>query len=593
MELKNMWIADFETTPYTQYLIDNYTRVWLYYVECLGNENHKLGLNISSFMKFIFSKDEDQRIYFHNLSFDGEFILHYLIDEGFEFIDYQYGDETFDKTFTYFKDNRNNIYVLKVYLNGNEYEFRCSYKLIPMGVDAIAKSTNQKRKAQYNYDYDKLHYETELNEVDNNEIEYCINDVKVIKEALIKFNDMVGLDKLTLASTAYYDWAYNHKPKWAESMGWLDKQLDYWTNKEYHKWYTGGFCFLNPKYREKVIDGKIYVKDVNSLFPHTMRNMWLVKPLKNPCNNDKCNHPKLLKVYIKYAKIKEGYIPFIYEKGFSRKEPLSEFKNKTFYWTDIDFKLFMCYYDYEVGENYLLEKHCFEWCKGWFDEYIDYWYVLKQNSPKGSWEYLFAKLMLNALYGKFGAKLNRPKKIFTRELPDTKFYKEYGDYYEYTEIIDDEEFISKHEEQGIKLRVRYKPIAIFITARAREYLIKYIQKNRETFIYCDTDSIHSLAPIEVDGKEDEYILGDWKSEGDDFNDGVYYLGGKYLNKKQYILMKKENLLVKVCGLNNKCKEMVNVDNFNYNHLFEKGKTIPKKVKGGVVIKNIDFRIRKK
>lgn len=598
MELSNYWAADFETTPYSQYLIDEKTRVWLYYVENLSSTESKIGLDINEFLDFIFCKSENQICYFHYLSFDGEFITWALIWKGFEYKDY-FGTEPRDNyTFTYFKDNRNNIYTIKVFKNDLVYEFRCSYRLIPMGVDAIAESTKQKTKGRFKYDYTKCHYETQLNHVAQNEIDYIINDVRVVKEVLIQFNKMVGLGKITLASTAYYNWAYVNYPDWAEEMGgmwWLEKKSDFWDNKEQHNWYTGGFCYLNPKYKNKQLDFPIYVKDVNSLFPHTMRNMWLVSPLKDDCKEPKCKHPALLKLQIEWGKIKEGYHPFIYEKGFSRKDPISEFKNKVFYWTNIDLKLFITFYNYKNIK--LLDKHCFRWAKGWFDNYIDYWYKMKVTSPKNSWEWMFAKLMLNALYGKFGSKANRPKKVMTTENPPTDLYKKYENYYEYTEVLEDEDYLAKYDRVKDNgdivntLKVKFKPIAIFITARAREYLVTYIQKNREHFIYCDTDSIHSTKPIEVDGRDDPNKIGDWKSEGANHDDGIYYDGGKYLNKKQYVLKEGDELKVKVCGLSNKCKGLVTMENFNYQYVYEQAKPLPMKVKGGIVIKNVDFRIR--
>ena len=36
----------------------------------------------------------------------------------------------------------------------------------------------------------------------------------------------------------------------------------------------------------------------------------------------------------------------------------------------------------------------------------------------------------------------------------------------------------------------YLPVGLFVTAYARKHIISYAQKNYDSFIYCDTDSLH-------------------------------------------------------------------------------------------------------
>ena len=65
----------------------NATRVWAYAIIEVGNDkNFYYGNNIDDFMKFC-EEHTDSTFYFHNLKFDGEFILYWLFTHGFEWTD--------------------------------------------------------------------------------------------------------------------------------------------------------------------------------------------------------------------------------------------------------------------------------------------------------------------------------------------------------------------------------------------------------------------------------------------------------------------------------------------------------------------------
>ena len=67
------YTADFETATW----LDDSSYVWAWAVSEIGNEdNVKIGNTIDSFMKFI-DENKNSKYYFHNLQFDGTFILDY------------------------------------------------------------------------------------------------------------------------------------------------------------------------------------------------------------------------------------------------------------------------------------------------------------------------------------------------------------------------------------------------------------------------------------------------------------------------------------------------------------------------------------
>ena len=77
------FVADFETTSIENFEIDKSVRVWAVNVrEIQTNEVVLTSENIQDFFKFI--KKESTEIFFHNLKFDGMFILNELFKQGYK-----------------------------------------------------------------------------------------------------------------------------------------------------------------------------------------------------------------------------------------------------------------------------------------------------------------------------------------------------------------------------------------------------------------------------------------------------------------------------------------------------------------------------
>ena len=75
----SLWVADFETTVYPA---QTHTEVWAAAICRLGCDSEQgveIQNSIESFFDFLVGQDENMTIYFHNLKFDGHFILTYLI----------------------------------------------------------------------------------------------------------------------------------------------------------------------------------------------------------------------------------------------------------------------------------------------------------------------------------------------------------------------------------------------------------------------------------------------------------------------------------------------------------------------------------
>src|SRR5665647_2385095 len=74
----NIYVADFETTT----KIDD-CRVWLWVLYNLNTDKFYHGTDINNFFSNLVKLPTKSKIYFHNLAFDGEFLLYYLFQNGF------------------------------------------------------------------------------------------------------------------------------------------------------------------------------------------------------------------------------------------------------------------------------------------------------------------------------------------------------------------------------------------------------------------------------------------------------------------------------------------------------------------------------
>ena len=72
---KNMFVADFETTTYPG---QTNTEVWAAAFVRLWTDEVTIVNNIEDFIRFFEGQTENSICYFHNLKFDGMFILSYL-----------------------------------------------------------------------------------------------------------------------------------------------------------------------------------------------------------------------------------------------------------------------------------------------------------------------------------------------------------------------------------------------------------------------------------------------------------------------------------------------------------------------------------
>lgn len=235
--------ADFETAVWK----DNETWVWAWAVCEIGNEeNLQIGNNIDDFIEFC-KKEKNSSFYFHNLKFDGEFIIYWALTHGFSHV--TANEDIKENTFTTLISYMGQFYTITLYFEKknkkvHKVTFFDSLKIIPFSVDAIAKSFNleiSKLKIDYKKERPKGH------ELTLEEKEYIKNDVLIVAKALkVLFDE--DLKKMTQGSNALNDFKQIlSKSKFLHYF----PPLDYEVDKDLRKAYKGGFTYLNPIYKEK------------------------------------------------------------------------------------------------------------------------------------------------------------------------------------------------------------------------------------------------------------------------------------------------------------------------------------------------------
>lgn len=548
------YVADFETT--TQ---EENCHVWAYATCEIGDiDNTTVGTCIDDFM--MWCANDNKIVYFHNLKFDGEFIIHWLFTNGFT-----YSKEAKERTFSTVVSSMGQFYIIEVIFKaGNKklqkVTFYDSLKKLPFPVKKIAKDFNlpiQKLEIDYNEKREETHILTQQ------EIDYVLNDVKIVAMAL-EIQISQNLTKITNGSDALSDFKRTISKKQFEiNFPILDLEVD----ADIRQAYRGGFTYVNPHFQNiDIKDGIVF--DVNSLYPSVMYDKPL--PYGMPLYFvGKYEHDDMYPLYIQNLtcefKVKKGYIPTIQLKNnlsFLPNQYIEESKEPVnLVLTSVDLELFLEHY--EVWNIEYINGWKFKQCQGIFKPYIDKWGKVKKEN-KGAIRQL-AKLMLNSLYGKFGTNPD-----VTGKIP----------------YLDENNVVKWKLDEKTYRDPIYIPMGVFITAWARHKTITTAQLCYDRFIYADTDSLHLVGteipkPIEhiIDDKE----LGYWAHEST-------FTRARFIRQKTYVEEINGKLNVKCAGMPDTIKEKVTWETFKKGFK-SYGKLLPKRVKGGIILKDTEFTLK--
>lgn len=642
------YMCDFETTVYK-----NQTKTEVWAAGIIEMQHYKKGAlnlknpepiiynNIESFLNFFFNQDCDCVCYFHNLKFDGSFILDWLLRNNkfsqaytqadpndfntlrfiprWEMNNYQYG---------YLISDMGQWYNLIIRINDHLITFLDSLKLLPFSVKRIGESfKTEHRKLEIEYEGERVAGGI----ITKEEQDYLANDLYVVKEALETMFAQ-GHTKTTIGSCCLQEYKrintelfYN---EYFPDLSIIELDPEEYGSRnvdEYvRKSYRGGWCYLVKGKENKQLE-KGFTADVNSLYPSMMSGeSGNYYPVGKPIMFFKRAIPEwvddryyyFVRIKTKF-KLKKNHLPCIQIKHnllYKPTEWLTQSKvidNETgtaydypvtLTLTQTDFKLIQDHYD--LIDLEILDGCYFTAETALFDDYIDKYRKIKMES-KGALREL-AKLFLNNLYGKMATSARSGFKV--------------------ARLIDGEmKFLSV---VAYDKKTGYIPVGSAITSYARNFTIRAAQANfhganKQGFVYADTDSIHCDMPVEdVKGiKIHDKNFCCWKIES-------CWDKGLFVRQKTYVEhVVQEDLepvephyVLKCAGLPEKCKRLflcsIGEDRerlgIKENKLSEKelefintkrtisdfkiglkiyGKLLPKRINGGVVLVDTEYEMR--
>lgn len=626
-----MYMADFETTVYDG---QTETEVWAAAIVKIGTEDvviyHSIGDFLHAIESICDSDKTDVIAYFHNLKFDGTFILSYLLSSGLyrqALHQDRHGDFSFDEDkhlsdgyFKYMISDMGQWYEITIKYNGHFIRFRDSLKLLPFSVKKIGKdfkTKHQKLEMEYKgYRYAGC-------EITPAEQEYIANDVFVVAEALQMMMER-GHDKTTIGGCCLAEFKKQYpKRSWDayfpdQSDEYIDECFGAKNADEYvRKSYRGGWCYVVDGKQNKVFVSGV-TADVNSLYPSMMHsqsgNYYPVgapRFYKGNCipfkYQDITKYYYFVRVRTRFY-IKKDKLPFIMINGnwrYPARTALttSDVKNADGeyckYITTLDGQteptsveltltctdLQLMREHYDLVDFEILDFAVYQSKQGLFDVYIDKYAEIKKAS-KGA-ERALAKLFLNNLYGKTAQSSASNFKIARLDNDILKFT---------TQLANDRKVI-------------YIPIGSAITSYARNFTIRAAQQNyygvdKAGFIYADTDSIHCDLPADkIRGiKIHDVDFCSWKLENE-WDKGIFVRAKTYIEHT----VKCDGVPVapfyqiKCAGMSPESKALFNAQLASgkakltdFRVGFEiAGKKLPKQIKGGTVLFDTNFKLHPK
>ena len=468
----------------------------------------------------------------------------------------------------------------------HRFEFRCSYKLTNMSLKQFTTRmrVEHTKLSGEEFDYSVKRYP--WTELTDEELEYCVNDVLGLVEAVnaLMARDGDTLQTIPLTSTGYV--RRNAKRAMREGIhhNFVYSILpDFETYKALREAFRGGNTHANRYYAGDIVEN-VHSADRSSSYPAVMCNCEFpmtefVPILPKDLNKDyigRCitirHKALLLRIGIKNLALRDRFwgCPYLSKdkcrnihKAVDTEDNgrilEAEYLETTV--TDIDLNIIMEEY---TGQIIFLQ--------GWYASYkklpdalineVVKYYKDKTELKGVKGQEIFydkAKALLNSLYGMMAQDPVKHSLIF----------KQFGDWEE--DDTPDEELLGKSNKRAF-LAYQW---GVWVTAHSRDALERGIRLVQETegadFVYCDTDSVKYTGIVDWSGYNSDRVseclesgsmatdpsgvthyMGVFETE-DNPETGVAYKYFKTLGAKKYAYVEKEGEGVHctIAGVNKK------------------------------------------
>lgn len=505
------YVVDFETSNSQHNIESKQTYVWLVGMCEVGNTlNFKTFSSISEWMEYC-NLNGVSFCYFHNLDFDGSFIIDFFKNikssysskfEG-KLAKYTFSNSLFSKTpgVVSLVMNGSDIYCIQInWHNSGRMTIYDSAKIVRDSISHLGTELGVP-KLHMEYSLDRDDYK-----ITSEDIKYVEHDVVIAARAMelaLKY----GLKDMTIGSCALRDFT--------KRVGKLELQSRYPglsedQDKFCRKAYRGGWCYLNPRYKDAKLPAGYHL-DIHSMYPYILLNKAL--PYGEPIPVDvssmalgiqnitmEPDEVYIADVYV-MAEVKKGHLPCIRPNNEPEYPEILERTSITL--TSVDIEQLFKHYDVSILEFNKVYKFKTKLYTE-FAEYVNYWFRVKQNKKTK----IIGKMMMNNLIGKFGSKLVNFKSV----------------------VVDNNSPDFNYELAEIK-SFSYVPLAAFVNAYGRQLITDIANEHADQFIYSDTDSLFLIGNIEQ-----------FKSEFITIGDDIGQLGKEHIFESAVFLKTKTYLL---------------------------------------------------
>ena len=514
-------------------------------------------------------------IYVHNLSFEFQFLK---------------GRYDFQPEEVFATDSRK---ILKCTMY-DTFEYRCSYLHSNMSLAAYTRKMGVADAKLSGFDYSKTRYP--WTELTPDELAYCVNDVRGLVQALKRemLLDKDTLYTIPLTSTGYVRRDCRRAMEDFNHNQLIDMLPDVDVYSLLREAFRGGNTHAQRFYASDIIPG-VYSKDLSSAYPacmvnfkFPMRAFFHEGPVTMERLADLLDHKHkalLFRICFYDLKLISRWTgaPYLardkcrniqggrYDNGRILE---ADYLETTI--TDIDFRIIMNQYDWSAANPIdLYYSRYGKLPKPLRDTVIKYYRLkteLKQNpgdppDPDKEYFYFKAKNKLNSLYGMCAQDPVKDSIDFV-----------------------DGQFIQRNEPVEDLLRKSYKKAflsyawGVWVTCWCRWLLQQGIDKAGDAFIYCDTDSVKTIGPLDMSEFNEKMKELSEKNGGyaDDPSGKRHYLGvfedetgpegySQFvtLGAKKYAYVENGKLHITIAGVGKKkgAEELGDIRNFREGFIF--------------------------